>query len=411
MTEILKSIFSSFIAAFILTGCSLPAKAPPAEPESSSRQSGSAVASSSLNVPAAPSKINQHSFPAPAVIARSRCSYDWGSPLLNAVADRRIEDIRALAAETDIRERTKKLSEALPLTLEWESTQCRAVRSDPEMLRLLLRLGADINARDQGERTFLMTALVHRNNQMARIGLDLGANPNSFSYHESPLIIAVRNGDQEAIKMLLASGAAVNLRVGAPDSVVHGALSTAARYPGLRNTVLKALITGGARYPARPDVQPLDEFASFYHGRPEDAEETLTLLLSLGAKINWSSSDGPTGMYSPLYLSVQSSRRSMEVIQALLRHGANPNQYVLYALGSDPYHGTEGLQRRDILELLFQNGARVSKTPKRGKDDVRSFILSNPTNREAAAYVRELDEMTEKYRDYRKPQEKSGNST
>ncbi len=253
-----------------------------------------------------------------------------------------------------------------------------------------------------------MTALVHRNNQMARIGLDLGANPNSISYHESPLIIAVRNGDQEAIKMLLASGAAVNLRVGAPDSVVHSALSTAARYPGLRNTVLKALIVNGARYPARLDVQPLDEFARFYQGRPEDAEETLTLLLSLGAKINWSSSDGPTGMYSPLYLSVQSSRRSMEVIQALLHHGANPNQYVLYALGSGPSYGNEGLERRDILELLFKNGARVSKTPKRGKDDVRSFILSNPSYRAAEAYVRELDEMTEKYRDFRQPKEKSG---
>lgn len=399
MTGIPKSIFSSLIAAFVLAGCSLPAKAPPAGPESSSRQSGSAVAGSSPNAPAAPSKVKPHSFPAPPVPPMGRCFYDYGSPLLNAVADRRIEDIRALAAETDIRERTRKLSEALPFTLEWESTQCRSVRSDPKMLRLLLRLGADINAKDQGERTFLMAALVHRNHQMARIGLDLGANPNSFSYHESPLIIAVRNGDEEAVKMLLASGAAVNLRVGAPDSVVRSALSTAARYPGLRNAVLKTLIAGGARYPAQPDVQPLDEFASFYHGRPEDADEALTLLLSLGARINWSSSDGPTGMGSPLCLSVQSSMRSMEVIQALLRHGANPNQYVLYALGSDPFYGKEGLERRDILELLFKNGARVSKSPKRGKDDVRSFILSNPTNREAAAYVRELDEMTEKYRD------------
>lgn len=404
MTSIQSSLIALVVAASALTGCTSPVKAPHAESERSSQQSGLAAAASGLNRPApAPPEVKQRSV-MPAPIVEPRCARDWGSPLLNAVADRRTDDIKALAAAVDARVRTRMLSEALPLTLEGESTLCRSAKSDPEMLRLLLRLGGNINyPSESDEKTFLMTAVAARDSQMTQLALNSGANPNSFSYHESPLILAVRVGDQEAVAMLLASGAAVNLRVGKPDARAYSALSAAARYPGPRSTVLKTLIAQGARYPAWTDAQPIEEFARFYHGRPEDADETLTLLLSLGGRINRGASANPSGMHSPLYWSVESSSTSMAVLQALLRHGADPNQYVLYSLGARRDYSNIPLKRRDILELLFQNGARVSKTPKRGTSDVRAFLLANQTKGEADAYIRELDEMTVKYSDLRKP--------
>ena len=319
--------------------------------------------------------------------------------LLEAVAERDAERVRTELAGMSKAERKRQATDALMATLAWQKKQyCSPVSPSPAILRQLLAAGADPNAaKGEGDRTFLMQAVFERQLEMTSLALDAGANPNASNYHESPLLIAIRASDEALVTLLLKRKADPNFRVGGPPehSTVHSALATAGRHPGPSNRVLKALITGGAVHPkVSSDLQPIDEFAQFYSGRPEDANETVVLLKKLGANVN---GRPDADLSTPLTLAVQSSHTSLAVIEALLQNGADPNRYVLYGLTDRRDYENLPLKRRDILEVLFKHGARVEKTPKRGTLDVRSHVRMNGTADFKETYLRELDAMSATY--------------
>lgn len=84
---------------------------------------------------------------------------------------------------------------------------------DKEVLRLIQE-GADINARDQGGRTFLIWASMGGHDRIARILIDAGADVNATSSgHEiTSLLAASAKGHAEIVKMLIHAGADINVK-------------------------------------------------------------------------------------------------------------------------------------------------------------------------------------------------------
>jgi ankyrin repeat protein len=318
---------------------------------------------------------------------------------LQAVANRDIERARMELASLEGDNRTGQLADALHLTLEaLHPTKCYLVGASPDLLRFLISVGADVNrSRWREGRTFLMQAVFYGQLDMAKKAVEAGADVNARNYYESPLLLAVQQGDEAFIRFLLFRGADPNLRVGDEGSTISNALSAAARKPGKGNRILKALIAGGAVHPKSDELQPLEELAKYYDGKGEDVDETILLLQSLGGEIEGRSN---AGMNSPLCLAVKSIRNESYVIEALIRRGSDPNRFALFALAERHDYANIKLKRKDVLEILFRHGARIEKTKKPYTEDLHGYVLKMARPSPGGfneAYIKEIDEISSKY--------------
>ena len=125
-----------------------------------------------------------------------------------------------------------------------------------------------------------------------------------------------------------------------------------------------------------------------YEGSINDLGELIDLLIRAGCDLNHNR-PGPT----PLNLAVGFSRTSREMIELMLMKGADPNRRrTLYALADRQDRPSAPLKRRQILELLFQYGARIEKTPQNGVQPLIEYAQQrNPE------YGRELLEVAERF--------------
>ena len=92
------------------------------------------------------------------------------------------------------------------IVAETEGTE---YREPPTVVaKALLEAGADVNARDDADRTPLFMAVTAGTPEMVSCIISAGADVNAQNiWGESPLHIAVQNGSFDAAKMLLLAGA------------------------------------------------------------------------------------------------------------------------------------------------------------------------------------------------------------
>ena len=90
---------------------------------------------------------------------------------------------------------------------------------DPEITRMLLNVGANVNAKDNVGATVLMKSLKRHNPAIVRMLLNAGANVNDRDPETglTPLMIAANVGTPEVVEMLLYAGANVNEKAGKYD--------------------------------------------------------------------------------------------------------------------------------------------------------------------------------------------------
>lgn len=92
-------------------------------------------------------------------------------------------------------------------------TRVRTQQDYPGTVRILLKHGAEPNIRVKGQSTPLMLALRGGQNETAKVLLDGGANPNDRSTEgETPLMIAVKLRDLKAVQLLLGKAADLSLK-------------------------------------------------------------------------------------------------------------------------------------------------------------------------------------------------------
>lgn len=92
-----------------------------------------------------------------------------------------------------------------------------ALDGNTERVRELISEGADINQRDDNDRTALMFAVINRHYETMKVLLECGADVNAKSNKEgTALMAAALAGDLQMVRALLDKGADVHARL--PDT-------------------------------------------------------------------------------------------------------------------------------------------------------------------------------------------------
>lgn len=179
---------------------------------------------------------------------------------------------------------------------------------DPEVITVLLKAGAEVNARDR----LIRQAGGSFNPKAMPAQVKVSAKAN---YGMTPLMFAAQsNPNPEAIGVLLKAGADINAKH--PDGSTMLVIAAAAN-PNPR--AIEALVTAGADVNAKGDhgKTPL-MCAAQYNRNPE----MITALVKAGADVNAKTADGKTA----LMLAVGSEgNRNPEVIAVLVKAGAGVN--------------------------------------------------------------------------------------
>lgn len=186
-----------------------------------------------------------------------------------------------------------------------------AIKSHSEsVFSLLLKAGADINARGSEGETALVLACGKNLKWALQLLLQAGAEVNApVRETGSALLEAVRLGREDFVELLLNAGADVNLAGGYYGSALQAVVSTG------NTRVAERLLMAGANVNALGGLYG----SALQAAASKNMPELIRLLLSAGADPN--ARDGPCGS------AVQAAARAncKEAIELLLQAGANVN--------------------------------------------------------------------------------------
>ena len=189
-----------------------------------------------------------------------------------------------------------------------------AERGSADIVDLLIRAGAQAEARNVYGVTPLAVASAHGNAAIIERLLTAGANPNqTLAEDETPLMAAARTGRVDALKALLARGADVNAQ-----EKYRGQTALMWAASEGHADAIRALVQSGANVKARSKAG----FTPLLFAVRDGQVEAIRTVLSLGADLNdkLDSSDGPT---SALALAIINGH--YDAASALLELGADPN--------------------------------------------------------------------------------------
>ncbi len=248
-----------------------------------------------------------------------------GLDLIQAVKAGRHEAVRALlgdAASGDVRAALRAAEADGTTALHW------AVRADDgELVRMLLRAGADPAAATRHGVTPLALAAVNGSAAVTELLLKAGASPNvTLPEGETVLMTAARTGRPEVLRLLLEAGADVHAR---ERWFGETALMWAAAedHPG----AIVVLAAHGADLNARSarlepanrrngqSIMPLGSWTPVMYAARQGALEAARALAELGADLNLTDPDGATA----LVLAIINAH--YDVAALLADKGADPN--------------------------------------------------------------------------------------
>jgi ankyrin repeat protein len=240
----------------------------------------------------------------------------------------------------------------------------------------LAAAGTDVNVPTPEGVTPLMIALDNNHNDVAKFFLDHGANPNFWDvYGRTALYIAIDK------KMAGGGG-------GAPAGGRGGGAAPGARGGGGGNA--------GARGGGGPAVSSMDIVNALLAAGVDPNPQLNMRRPEVGSGGRFSDLQLSTGV-TPLFRAVQNN--DMEVIQALLGKGANPN---ISGMGVTPFllaagvgggggggrggggGGGGGAVNTALLDLLIQHGADVN-TQVTGTQTYSMRIARTPSNNEGTS--------------------------
>jgi ankyrin repeat protein len=221
-----------------------------------------------------------------------------------------------LSAHADANGRQPDGATALHWAAHWD---------DAETVTRLLHAGAGVDVRNDLGVTPLSLACLNASPLVARVLLDAGADPNlALPSGETPLMTAARSGSVDLVSLLLERGADIEAWERAQSqTALMWAVSEKQR------DVVQRLLEWGADPAARSKTgfTPL-----LFAARGGDVASA-ALLLDRGANVNAAATDGVT----PLL--VATVRGAVPMIVFLLERGADPNAA---ATGYTPLHWAAG---------------------------------------------------------------------
>ena len=303
-------------------------------------------------------------------------------------------------------------------------------RNDLDAASLLITAGADVNTANELGATSLWLAAINGSGTMVKRLLEAGANPNvALKMGETPLMAAARSGNVRTVEQLLAHGADVDVRE-------HERGQTALMWAVAQRhaDVARVLIGNGADLDARTKVyyqlentagntNPSGNFQMAHGGstpllftaRNGDVE-TAKVLIEAGADVNDTLAAGTSALvvaahsgHGPfaIYLLEQGAdpnaakagytalhaavlRSQIELVDALLDHGADPNALVEHGtpgrrfsadysiraqlLGATAFWLAAKYGELEILRTLAKRGADPHLVPKSGMSALQAAM-------------------------------------
>jgi ankyrin repeat protein len=225
------------------------------------------------------------------------------STLVDAVAEQDGAKVRALlASKADVNGTRVDGSTAL---------QWAAYHDDLEVANLLIAAGARVNASNAFGVTALSLACSNGSAAMVARLVGSGADPGlALSSGETPLMTCARTGSEAAVRALVARGAEIDR-----SELENGqtALMWAASEGHI--PVVQALVGHGASLHARSK----SGFTPLMFAAREGHLDAVRLLLGAGAKVNEAAKDGTTALI------VATVRGHVDLARLLLKEGADPN--------------------------------------------------------------------------------------
>ncbi|XP_076435297.1 uncharacterized protein LOC143275206 [Babylonia areolata] len=221
--------------------------------------------------------------------------------------------------------------------------KCPSHTASADITRLLLRAGADVNAKDSAGCTPLMWAVTGGHTNTAKLLMEHGADVNTKDCGGwTPLMRAVTGGHTDTAKLLLEHGADVNTK----DSAGCTPLMCAVEI-GHINTA-RLLMEHGADI----NTKDSDGWTPLMWAVRRGHTDTAKLLMEHGADVNTKDSDG----WTPLMCAVR--RGHTDTAKLLMEHGADVN--TKDSDGWTPLMWAVDSGHADTAKLLMEHGADVN---------------------------------------------------
>lgn len=237
----------------------------------------------------------------------------------------------------------------------WTPLHLAVLHEQKEAIRTLIKLGADVNAKNKEAETPLWIAISElKKPDIAELLLDLGAKINSRRgdlLGMTPLDWAAFDGKLEMVKMLLKRGANPNAGKGTTRSAP---IQQCANNGNIE--ILKALLEAGADVNAtHAGDGALGSAAINGH------DEFVEVLLKVGANVNQADDSGTTPLISAV------AGRKLAIVKMLVVAGANLNAVRFGGKVETALDFAEWMNKKDtreIAEFLRSVGAkRASELP------------------------------------------------
>jgi ankyrin repeat protein/serine/threonine protein kinase len=215
----------------------------------------------------------------------------------------------------------------------------QTIDPSPEITKLLIEAGADVNARDYLDQSPLEWAAKYASPEIVQMLIKAGADVNAESSYGTVLMAGTQ---VEIAKLLIEAGADVNA------GKYTSPLATAAKCGNVE--LIRLLVEKGAKVndPKDPPIH--------WAGKPEAAK----VLIEAGADVNQRNAKGE----SALNLTQGAWIPTAETVELLIEAGVDVK--AKNATGSTPLHAAIQLGQPEIAKLLIAAGADVDAKDEQG---------------------------------------------
>lgn len=238
-----------------------------------------------------------------------------------------------------------------------------------EAVRNFLSQKVDVNAPDDRGVTPLTLAIQNGYEEIVRLLLVSGAQVNSEKSVYTPLHTAVYAGKKEIVGLLVKAGANVNAKIRDGNTPLHleaHGIRTKALGWDDRRDIVNLLVSAGAGV----NLKNMYGFTALHYAAEEGDIDVTKLLLECGASVGSRNTKNET----PLHLAV--SVNNISVTKCLLSEGADINakdgrgQTVLHIVASN----TRNDSHASLAEVLLKNGADGRVQDDEGKTPIKILV-------------------------------------